>query len=261
MKKAMIAAVAAVVAGGAFAACSYEPAPAAKAAWAYTWKFTGKTTDAVALKDTVIPGGACGYEGSTIKGQIVRVPSSLKIQGYTAYCDAVCTDFEALAEEQEIFYQVKPNKLPLSGGVAIEVANVIGKKAKNYEIAGVATFDGAVDGVLGADTFEYELVFAGFGKYDKKNGRPSSASGNFAGTLSTTWYVSKTRCAEAMVWDCTTLTYLIESNPSVAFGKWNFKFNKSMAKKLQNDKAANVYQASYKKLPKWARYWLNNLAD
>lgn len=259
MKKILIAAIAATVVGGAFAACDYDPVVKIKdRAWAYTWKFSGKTTKGAVVKGTKGTSGVCGYETPGSLGGFVRVPASLKIQGYTWYCDPGCgsDDFEAaLAEVNEVFYQKKPVKTGLNGGVTIEVSNIIGKKAKQYEIAGVAQFDGTVDGLYndGSDAFQYVLTFAGLGKYDKKNSRVSSASGNFAGTLEYPWYVSKTVCAEAKVWDCVTLTLVEDSVTSVAYGKWSVKFNKSTAKKLANNKAAAP------KFPKWV-YNLNAIA-
>ena len=249
----MIAAVAAVVAGGAFAACNYNEPPTQPKTWAYTWKFTGKTTDGVLTKGTKGKSSNCGYSTPGSTGGAVRAPASLKIQGYTAYCDVTCgsDDFEVLAECQEVFWQTKPNKVSLSGGVTTEVSNIIGKKAKQYEIMGLATFIGYVDEPTNADQIRYDLVFAGLGKYDLKNSRVSSASGNFAGTLEYPWYVSKQECKYAGIWDCATITLIGEETPvdSVAFGKWNVKFNKKAAKKLQNDKANNIYYAA--KVPKW----------
>ena len=253
MKKCMIAAIAAVVVGGAFAACNYNDPPTQPKTWAYTWKFTGKTTDGVLTKGTKGKAGNCNMGTPATAGGAVRAPASLKIQGYTAYCDVTCgsDDFEVLAECQEVFWQTKPHKVSLSGGVTTEVSNIIGKKAKQYEIAGLATFIGYADEPGMADQLKYELVFAGLGKYDFKNSRVSSASGNFAGTLEYPWYVSKDRCVYAGIWDCATITLIGEETPvdSVAFGKWNVKYNKKAAKKLRNNKAGNIYAAA--SVPKW----------
>ena len=82
MKKCMIAAVAAVVASGAFAACSRgqteDKSTCPNQTWVYTWKFTGTTTEGakVAEKDIV---KLCGR--STGKAGEVRVPASLEKPG------------------------------------------------------------------------------------------------------------------------------------------------------------------------------------
>lgn len=230
MKKLMIAAVAAIVAGGAFAECAYIKPVVVKdtdPAWAYKWTFTGKTTKAIAT--------TCSKAN-----YITRTSTSLKIQGWSLYCDPLCGDFEA-AEATEIFWRTKPTKITLDGGVTFEVANVIGKAGKNYEAFGVADF--ASDG-----TQLYTLYLAGFGTYDAKNDRVSSISGNFAGIASAPKSADE-KCEDGQVskvWECCGCPTL--EADSVAFGKWSIKYNKSMAKKY-----AAGEKDLYKKLyPSWA---------
>ena len=252
MKKLMALAAIAVV-GSTFAAqCGYTPTtPVQKTAWVYTWKFSGKTTEGAALKDVKVPGGACGYNGDTIKGGYVRVPASLKIQGYTYYCSPVCgsDDFETISEE--FFYMTKPEKSYLEGGVTLEVSNIIGKKAKQFEMAGKANFVEFLD-LAGADKTAYDLTFAGLGKYDSKNSRVSSVSGNFAGTAYPIWYVSNKVCAEAGYYDCET-GVLKYAAPSVAFGKVSVKYNKSAAKRYLEGKKVAV------KYPSWVEKQIETL--
>ena len=255
----MIAAVAAVVAGGVFAACNYEEKATT---WAYSWKFTGKTTDGALTKKSTNKSSACGFEGGSSGGLPVRVPASLKIQGYTAYCDPLCGSdyFEVIDEMQEIFWQTKPHKVSLSGGVTPEISNIIGKKKKQYEIKGLAAFIGYVDeNGPKQDQVKYELVFAGLGKYDLKNKRVSSASGNFAGTLAYPWVVTKDEYTYAGIWDCEKLTLIGFEQPvdSVAFGKWNVKYNKKAAKKLSSDKNSVKNIVDAVKVPSWVDKNLN----
>ncbi len=268
----MIAAVAAVVAAGAFAACKYTDEDKGPSTWAYTWKFTGKTTEGKLTSGTKgTKGNGCGLGDKGNPGEAVRVPASLKIQGYTAYCDVACStgkenSFEVnLIECQEVFWQTKPEKASLAGGVTFEVANIIGKNAKQYEVQGLATFVGYLDekyvsenGKMtkggSTDKIRYDLVFAGLGKYNKKEEYVSSASGNFAGQLRFPWYVKPGDCQYAGIWECDTVTLIGNEDPvaSVAFGKWNVKFNKKAAKALKNNKANNIYKAA--KVPKWVVY-------
>ena len=231
MKKLMIAAVAAASVGGAFAACSYippTPQPTAEKAWAYQWKFTGKTTKGVATKCNGVD-------------MVTRSSASLKIQGWSFYCEPVCGDFES-AEADEIFWSTKPEKALLDGGITFELGNVIGKKGKDYETAGEAIFKNA-----------YDLVFAGIGKYDSKNARVSSVKGNFAGTaVAPSLKLGKdTDCIAAptlvsKVWECCGCPTL--DADTVAYGKWSVKYNKSNAKKYGEGKLDMA-----KVLPKWAR--------
>lgn len=230
MKKLMIAAAVAAVGMGAFAADACSPVTKTSA-WVYQWKFSGKTTwgnkdvGTIGTLNCVPVTGQCTY----------RVKTSLKIQGYTFACDvASCSDDELglggvnFPEVNEVFWQTKPWKDSLFGGVTVELANIIGKNKKQAEVAGTAEFTPAA-----SLKSTYDLVFAGFGKFDTKNKRVKSASGNFAGFLSQP--VAPKFCIDAGVWDCTTLQLVCEA-PSVAFGKWSMKFKKSAAKKYANQK-------------------------
>ena len=231
MKKLMIAAIAAATIGGAFADCAYIPKKdevRETKNWAYQWKFTGKTTKGVKA--------TCGEQE-----YVTRSSASLKIQGWSFYCDAVCGDFES-GDATEIFWSTKPEKAILDGGITFEIGNVIGKKGKDYEAAGVANFG------------KYGLAFAGIGKYDTKNTRVSSIKGNFAGwaTAPSLKLGKDTDCLTAqtlpsMVWQCCGCPTL--EADSVAYGKWSVKFNKSWAKKVATWDA----DTAKKLLPSWAR--------
>lgn len=227
MKKVVILAAAAAMGISAFGACQYiAPTVVTKsAAWAYKWKFSGKTTKAVQ---------------SNCDKAITRASASLKIQGWSFYCEPECGDFEAM-EADEIFWQTKPGKTVLDGGVTFEVANIIGKKGKNYEAAGVAEFTDA-----------YVLTLAGLGKYDTKNARVSSIKGNFAGVAAAPSLDSYNKAScdydsnVSLVWPCCGCPS--DEADSVAYGKWSIKYSKSYAKKY----AAGTLKAD-KLLPKWAR--------
>ena len=239
MKKLIL--IAGVIAmAGAFADCVYLKPKAAKstdAAWAYKWKFTGKTTKAV---DAYCSG----------KWYVSRTAAALKIQGWTLYCDPVCDDFEDVGSEY--FWQTKPSKTLLDAEFAFEVANQIGKNGKNYEAAGEVLFVVTETTGSGKTKTEssralYNLTFAGLGKYDTKKERVKSVSGNFAGIA---FVKSKgTDCedgAETYAWECCGCPK--KKAPSVAYGKWSVKYNKSIAKKVANNKLE--YKHIY---PKWAR--------
>ena len=234
----MLAAVAAVAVSGAFAACQYippTPKPLDSQAWAYKWKFSGKTTKAI--KTT------CKYGAGDF---ITRKSTSLKLEGWSLYCEPNCGDFEA-AEATEFFWQTKPSKVLLDGGVELVVANVIGKKGADYEAAGALTVADV------ANVTAYHLGFAGLGKYDTKNARVKSIKGNFAGVAAAPQMKNgkDTDCSTAptvisKVWECCGCP--TADADSVAYGKWSVKYNKSMAKKYANGKLA-----AKDVLPKWAR--------
>ncbi len=245
MKKLMIATLAVAAAAGAYAACSYD---APTTAWVYKWNFTGKTTYGVKPASVKVETGLCGYNGGG--GQpgdcTVRAPASLKIQGYTWYCEPGCGSdyFEKFAEVNEIFWQTKPFKASLAGGVATDVSNIIGKKAKQFEAAGTATFTEFIN----AGTTEegtYTLTYAGLGKYDLKKDLVKSVSGNFAGFLDQPHYITKTVCGNAGYWVCETLT-LDCTGTSVAYGKWSAKYQSSASKKFYS-------KGTLPKVPSWVR--------
>ena len=240
----MIAALAAFSVASVYAACSYT---APTTAWVYKWKFTGKTTYGVKPAKIKVETGLCGYTGGGGTASCsVRAPASLKIEGYTWYCEPGCGSdyFEKFAEVNEIFWQTKPFKASLAGGVATDVSNIIGKKAKQFEAAGTATFTEFVNyGTTEEGT--YTLAYAGLGSYDLKNNRVSSVSGNFAGYLDQPHYISTKECINAGYWDCVTLT-LQCTGTSVAYGKWSAKYQSSASKKFYS-------KGTLPKVPSWVR--------
>lgn len=238
MKKLIITAMCAIgMIATTFGACNYKPVEVKDTAWVYNWKFTGKTTEGVE-KTTKVKASACSAAPVTCS---VRVPTSLKIQGYTMVCSPGCGDtFGEFEETSEVFWSTKPGKFSLAGGIQVEVMNIIGKKAKGVEVGGIAEFDG--------DDMSYDLVFAGLGKYDKKKSRMTSASGTFAG------FGVPCDCAASSVWDCTSLTLLCDENPNtVAFGRWNVRLDKKASKKYAD-------KGTLPHIPRWAA-WKNREAD
>lgn len=227
--------------GSAFGACEYVKPDTG---WVYKWKFTGKTTYGTTSKSKVAA-GMCGYNGGGTC--TVRCPASLKIEGWTWICSPGCGSegFEMISEVNEVFWGKKPIKASFAGGVATEICNIIGKKADKCEVGGTATFQefcrsGDVPGSI------YEFTYAGIGKYDKKHGRVKSASGNFAGVLKSPAVIENCTPVPTGVWECGSLSLLCDEKPSVVYGKWSVKFQKSASKQ---------YYAKGKlpKYPAWVR--------
>ena len=238
MKKIMIAAAVAAIGFGAFASSDCGEVVQKDAAWVYKWKFSGKSTVG---KKTTVAASVCKDGGDA--DCTIRVPGSLKIQGYTYFCNPACGDFESFDEDLEVFYMKKPYKTYLYGGVTTEIANIIGAKKKQSEVYGVATFNDPA--TLGT----YSLTYAGLGKY--KSGRISSVSGNFAGTLDQPYYVPKAgKCIPAGYWDCD-FALVCNGGATPAYGKWSAKFKKSAAKKFAKN-------STPVKLPKYVtKQWPN----
>ena len=237
MKKLIVAAVAAAVAGGAFAACMPGNPDPIETAWVYTWKFSGKTTTGVLVKGSTINSGNCRPDSVSTADCAVRVPSALKIQGYTYKCLPCCGGFTELADDGEAFYTTKPGKEKFAvtnaqklftEGLVVDFAHVIGKKANQAELKG--TFTGATN-----DSNEkYTFAFAGLGSYDLKNTRISSISGNFAGIMEVPHDLKTVGCPEAWYWNCDATAYA-GSDATVAYGSWSMKYNSSASKKFLKD--------------------------
>lgn len=236
MKKLMIAAALAAVVGGAFAACTPgEPDPI-EDAWVYTWKFTGKTTTGVMISYTIKPSGNCNPGQGGTFGCAIRVPSSLSIQGYTYKCLPCCGGFTELADDGEVFWTTKPQKelfnvtntkYLFTEGLVIDWGHVIGKKAKDFELKGQFT------GTTSDSGEKYDFTFAGLGKYDLKNTRFSSVSGNFAGEKVSPHDLKTQGCPEADYWLCDGSDYAgAPEDPTVAYGSWSAKLNSAASKKF-----------------------------
>ena len=237
MKKLMIAAAAMAMVGGVYAAsgCNPKEEEIADSAWVYNWKFTGKTTDGV-LQVNEIDGG-CYVNVTQIEA--IRVPASLKIQGYTVKCNPGCLDVLKAAfvgnssQEGEAFWITKPTKgafIDDAGGngvagVSFRFGNVIGRIAGKYEVVGTFT------GVENTANELYVLRFAGQGSYDASKARVTSVSGCFAGRMIAPHYHKYVKglrgCPKATVWDCVGMSFLgIDGRESTAaFGKWSMKYN------------------------------------
>jgi hypothetical protein len=251
MKKIMIAMVAVGMAGATFAANNCTPDPQTPKttdyAAVYAWKFTGKTTTGVIIKskDVKVPSSNC-VPGTTVKGDecAVRVPGSLAIQGYTYICNTCCDVFKDTtgAVDPDKFYMTKPFKQGLTTAMAIDVAHIIGKTAKQYEAEGTVKFTVNNSGINQV----YDLTFAGLGNYDQNKKIPTSISGNFAGTVKGPYYVSSTECVPAAWWECDSFVLPTgdATEASVAYGSWSVRYNSG---------ASNTYakKGTAVKLPSW----------
>jgi hypothetical protein len=228
MKKLMTTMLVALAAITTFGACEYI---SKDTAWVYKWKFTGKTTYGAKAK-APRSSGLCGYSG--VETCSVRCPASLKIEGYTWICAPGCGDeFGKFAEVNEVFWTTKPGKYSLAGGIQNEIMHIIGKKAKQGEVGGTVEFVG--------DDMTYKFTYAGLGKYDRKNGRLTSASGSFAG------FAEPCPCAATGYWDCESLSLICQNTePTVVYGKWSVKLKKSDSKRFAKN-------GTLPKFPAWVR--------
>ena len=249
MKKVMLVAAVAALGCGAFAA-DCGPGPQKQtygSALAYKWKFTGKTTEGYKAKGEASTSNWCGPTSPDAGCNFYRIKTSLKIEGYTFLCGNECGTiaFENFTEAHEVFWQTKPHKASIYGGVSSEIVHIIGKKKKQVEVLGTTNF--LLCEANDPTHATYVLTYAGFGKYSTKYSRVTSVSGNFAGyaTSCWAWNMKKDWCAKAGYWDCATLQLVGCGDPTIAYGKWSAKYSKSAAKKYLNN---SKYRG---KVPSW----------
>ncbi len=212
----------------------------------YSWQFKGKacrgvivTTEKGGLKSS---GSSC-TDAVTAPGvsEVIRIPGSLVLVGWSYLCDAECYTIQSalMNPTKAQFYSTKPVKslvTPYRGKnfiTSVDVANVIGKNASQYELAGEAEmlFDSNDSGQV------YKIRFAGFGSYDKSRQCPTSVCGTFAGIQTVPrclQSVNGVRCPGAGYWDCCSLTYAGGSDaaPSVAYGTWSMNLNSAASKRV-----------------------------
>ena len=252
MKKLMLIAAVAAVAG-AYADCQLDTP---KEAAVYAWKFVGKTTVGAlaSYKVAGTVGNNCNLGGgSSTSACAIRVPGNLAIQGYLYYCENCCSTFEsgsagATIAATESFYMTKPFKDAFSQADITfgESHHIIGKSATQYEANGVATLTTLNPSVT------YSLTFAGLGTWNKSKKVVTAISGSFAGTAKSPYYIGyvgtgkdrEWKCVEADWWLCDPISFAgAPSEASVAYGNWSARYNAS---------ASARYRKGYLvSLPKW----------
>lgn len=220
----MIAAAAAAMIGGAFAACQEDTA----CVYAYKLTLSGKTTVAFTVK---------GKASTCTEDVCYRKASSFKIDGYIfgqsddltneEECIEGCSCVDLATIDDSIFWNTKSKK-EVQADFSFTQLNLIGKDGKQLEAVG--TFNG--------------LTLAGFGTYDVKKLAIKSISGNFAGTLDApvceTCTYDEENCEETCE-DTDTIVFKLctleesSADTTAAFGKWTLKPNSAAVKKLTKE--------------------------
>ncbi len=247
MKKLMfVAAVAASTV--AFANCEPPtpgPTPTTEEAYVYSIKFSVKTTKGVATgtKDSQGQGSQC-VPGQIIPGTclVYRTKDTTAFQGWIYDCEPTCG---SIATGSIILWDTK-RKVELEEAAYIEggFIHVMGKNDTEAEwlfgIQGTSVYTEASEEVA-ERAQKWTLRAAGLGKFDTRNYRYASFSGNFVGEATAPYDLktatSKYACAcdPSVVYDCTNLVEPVTDNTdTVAYGTWSASFNASASKKLNN---------------------------
>lgn len=192
----------------------------------YSVKMTVKTTKGLIGTATTDSSTVCTPGEVTTTATVIRLPDSTKFDGYIYDCTATCS---TIADGSAVVWDSK-RKAQLDGAAfTTTFINVMGKKQSEAEWAW--TFAGAAN--YGDDKLvqEYALTGAGLGKFNTKKGFYTSFSGNFAGTATASFDLSKkTTCDPSQIWNCDKLDEPVDEN-TVAYGTWSAKYDASASKK------------------------------
>ncbi len=231
MKKLMMFAAAVTIVGGAYAQGCGEPEPE-DCALAYDVKLSVKTTVPDSKAGYVLP-SHCG-DPVTNAATCFRKTGKKTIQGFFYVCECEC---DSLNSGTSWYLWDKKAKVGETMPASISF-HVIGRKKSDVEV--YVTLSPDEDGVLNDGT----LYLAGFGKWDTKNCRVKSASGNFAGQIAPPKCNDALSCDEAAAYVCddqaSSGCALRADNTvdTVAFGTWSIKYSSSKVKKLIKDSSA-----------------------
>jgi hypothetical protein len=218
MKKLVVMAAALVAAASSYAQCAPGPDPveAGPCAQVYTLEISIKTTIAKSGSLT-IDNGDCAPAGIT--GVCYRVISSKSYKGYYWNCECGCELFQ----DNVLDLYNKKTDLPevITGTIDWDLIQKIGKK--NTEIEAAFGIEGA--------TAEFYLM--GFGKFDTKNDRVSSISGNVQAFLIPPYCTVD--CAPgtfAPAYDLCAPILIPNMNETIGYGSFSMKYDSSKSKKL-----------------------------
>ena len=210
MKKLVVMAAALVAAAGSYAQCEPGTPPVeADCSQVYNVSISLKTT---AAKSGSIDIGTDCAPGST--SLCYRVISSKSYKGYYWNCSCGCDEF---ANNVLDLFETKSKDLVVyNGTIDWESLVRIGKKNTEIEAAG---------------TIDDSIFFMGFGKYDVKNARVSSISGNVQAFLvAPSCTVDCAPGSTSVAYDICTLAPV--SIGTIGYGSFSLKYNSSISKKL-----------------------------
>ena len=232
MKKLMIAAAVAAIAGGAFASACEPECPIVKdVARVYQVQFNIYTTSGHVLAQSGIGATQCAPgEDACI---VMRGKDKTVFRGDVYVCENLCE----LSDYAAAFADVRRRALVDDAEFEWTFCNVMGKNSTDAECAwefkGTVTYDEE-------RAQAYALTGAGYGKYvHSTEGFFDNLGGYFAGTASAS-YDLKTKltlanaeciCKPSQVLKCTAVDGIsFEDSDTVAFGAWKMKFNANVTK-------------------------------
>ena len=261
MKKLMIAAVAAAMAGVTIAddCCGCEDTCSTKCVYAYEVILLAKTTSGkpvVVMPKQSTCGCAC-EEVAPCSSSCYRKPLMRKFAGFVfgnaaeeepecgtqggdGICGSACNCVDFSANENQVFWDVKTKRLLADAAFTFTKLDAIGYQSRET-VEAVAEFAFTE----GDDAIEGKVTLAGFGKRGKRSNGVimlKNLSGFFAGyypCLCTSCAYDSSICGDtcetsiAVPWSlCCDEVVEDDEGTTAAYGKWTFKWNETAAQRL-----------------------------
>ena len=241
MKK-IIAAVAIAAVSGAALADACAPGATLTNATVYAVKFSLKTPTGEPCSTPAASASNCAPGGGSGTTYYVRKPSNYALQGWFAECKSDCDQIKKMTQNAIALWNTKEKLGMEVSAYNVDFVHVLSKSQADAEI--YFTLKGMMkNGITGAWvadglTREFDLICAGFGKYDVRNKRYTSFSGNVVGTVSKVMYPKAVKvstnpdtwiCPEAGYWLCEAVSQgcsaLVTREKSVAYGTFAINYN------------------------------------
>lgn len=224
MKKLMIAAAAAAMVGGSFASCVDPTEPeAANCASVYEVKLILKTLGAKQKTTTT----KIECEDPVTSSACFMVNGTRKYSGIIASCECVCSAESAVADAKFYFWATHAQVSYCDATLCFSDVVRFGAAASSSSKKVATKIAIASDPI--------DLVGAGFGTYDWKNGRLLSLNGYIAGLVDAP--VCSVKCADPQVAYgfnlCDDETMQPDAVP--AYGTWTVKYNSTASRKYMNN--------------------------
>ena len=218
MKKLLVFAAVAAMGIGAYAGCSEEDTSVE--GQVYQWKMLLKTTQGISMN--IVDAPACGESSSSCIAY--RIPDKVAIQGWMYACEFECDlaegGFVTVMWDPSRKIQISTPTFDFSEGLLNILAN---KKAAEtaWTFTGDYNYDSERKQTI-------TLTGAGFGTFNEAMKAYTSFSGFVAGKMTASYDLRSTKgncCEPSQVWQCASLTELVEDADTAAYGKWAMRLN------------------------------------
>ena len=232
MKKLIIAAAAAAMVGGAYAACE-RCTVEQDVARVYKVQMNVYTTRGARLTATSVIGGSNCDRGTKTSCQVIRGKDKTMFRGYVYVCENICEISEYHALFADVYRRVWLDDAEFTW----DFLNVIGGRSTDAECAWEFKATSNYDEDRAQ---EWDIRGAGYGKFIHSSySYFDNLSGYFAGTASASYDLRSKptgeeddcTCHPSQVLKCDNVDGLaFEDSDTVAFGAWKMKYDAEIVK-------------------------------